>query len=191
MKERVGKKSAEAVVDEHDGRSIVVTVENIDALKAHSEDIMVIKTEKGVDADARNVINKLKKKTVKGDPCKEQLSCEKCGKKFGKDANLEDHMRAAHGTPRLFCGGLGCNSQQCFLSLRSYNDHVLKVHPGEKGFECPYRECEQEFVLGERGEHFRLAHGAPGLKCKHCDCGRTFKRQADRKSHIRAVHPGK
>jgi len=184
------QKGDEAVGDEHDARSIVVTVENSDALKAPSEDITVIKAEKGAVPDARNVINRLKRKKVKSDPVNEQPSCDKCGKKFGKDIILQDHMRAAHGAPRLFCGGLGCNSQQCFLSLHSYNDHVIKVHHGEKGFECPYRECEQKFVLGERGDHLRLAHGAPGLKCKHCN-GRAFKRQADRKSHMRAVHSGK
>ena len=103
------QKSDEAVVDEHDARSIVVTVENSDALKAPSEDITLIKTEKGADADARNVINRLKKKTVKGDPGnKEQPSCDKCGKKFVKDANLQNHIRNAHGAPRLFCGGSGC-----------------------------------------------------------------------------------
>jgi len=188
--EREGwQKSDEAVVDDHDTRSIVVTVENSDALKALSEDIMVIKTEKGADTDARNVINRLKKKTVKGNPGKEQPSCVKCGKKFVKDANLQNHIRNAHGAPRLFCGGSGCQSHTCFFSLRSYDEHVQKVHHGEKGYECPHRDCEQKFVLGLRGDHLRLAHGEPALECKHCD--RTFKRNKERKSHVKLFHPSK
>jgi len=178
--------------DEHDTRGIVVTVQNSEALKAaseESEDTMVIKAEKGAAADARNVINGLKKKRAA--PVKEQPFCDKCGKKFGKDVILQDHMRVAHGAPRLFCGGLRCHSHKCFFSLQSYNDHVQKVHLGEKGFECPYRECEQKFVLGERGDHLRLAHSARGLECTHANCDRTFKRKSDRKSHMRSVHAAK
>ena len=170
---------------------LVVTVDNCEAVKAASEEDVVIKAEKGEVTDARNVINGLKKKRVKAAPVKEQPFCDKCGKKFGKEVILQDHMRAAHGAPRLFCGGLRCHSHNCFSSLHSYNDHVQKVHFDEKGFECPYRECEQKFVLGERGDHFRLAHDALGLKCKHANCDRKFKRESDRKSHMRSVHAAK
>jgi len=177
--------------DEDGGRSIVVTVDNSEALKEASENTVVIKAEKGAVTDARNVINGLKKKRVKDAPVKEQPFCDKCGKKFGKEVILQDHMRVAHGAPRLFCGGLRCHSHKCFFSLHSYNDHVQKVHLGEKGFECPYRECEQKFILGEREDHFRLAHGARGLECRHVNCDRTFKRESDRKSHMRSVHAAK
>jgi len=177
--------------DEHGAKSIVVTVENSEVLKAAREDDVVIKAEKGAVTDARNVINGLKKKRVKAAPVKEQPFCDKCGKKFGKEVILQDHMRVAHGAPRLFCGGLRCHSHNCFFSLHSYNDHVQKVHLGEQGFECPYRECEQKLVLGERGDHFRLAHGARGLECRHANCDRTFKRESDRKSHMRSVHAAK
>ena len=176
--------------DEKDERSIVVTVDNCEAVKAASEDDVVIKAEKGEVTDARNVINGLKKR-VKAAPVKKHPFCDECGRKFGKEASLQNHKRNVHGAPshKLFCGGLGCQSHQCFSSLRLYNEHVDKVHPREKGFECPYRECEQKFVLGEPGDHFRLVHGERDLKCKQCK--RTFKREADRKNHMRSVHSAK
>ena len=46
--------------DEDGGRSIVVTVDNSEALKEASENTVVIKAEKGAVTDARNVINGLK-----------------------------------------------------------------------------------------------------------------------------------
>ena len=54
------------------------------------------------------------------------VKCDKCGNRQYSILNLKDHMRIAHGAPKLECEVLGCSSTfTCSVSL---NTHMKNLH---------------------------------------------------------------
>ena len=49
-----------------------------------------------------------------------------CGKKFGQKHELQDHMRSAHGAPKLVCKKAECSAT--FVWARSLFKHMRKNH---------------------------------------------------------------
>ena len=120
------------------------------------------------------------------------VACEKCGKFFGCQAHLKEHMRVAHEKRSLDIKCTDCDlvfaqryhmishrtlvhypdkfqcktCQRCFINAHMLKRHDL-VHSGERNFSCD--ECDRRFKTKEDlTDHKRIHSGEKPFACQYC-----------------------
>ena len=66
-----------------------------------------------------------------------------CGKKFSNRQSLEDHLRTAHGSPKMMCPEQGCYKE---FSERRNLEYHLRVTHGASKLVCKKDKCTATFV---------------------------------------------
>jgi len=123
---------------------------------------------------------------------------EDCGMWFANTSSLSNHKRVNHGYPKLKCKVEGCDSEFLFRSQfdshcqthqgknecdecgksfapRHLSAHKKEVHRGEKRVACKEIGCTESFSRNDGlGDHRRIVHGFPKLKCRIGECTADF-----------------
>ena len=136
------------------------------------------------------------------------FKCEEpnCNVELDRRERVKEHMRRAHGQPRLVCQGEGC--AKTFISRRSMDDHVKTVHlkvrvnkvqkqdcekkfNQKQMFKCEEPDCEVQYNRREAmGDHMRQVHGEPKLLCDVEGCGKEYVHAGTLRKHLKTSHEG-
>ena len=86
------------------------------------------------------------------------------------------------------CYWHGCSrNKQSFHAKYKLVNHI-RVHTGEKPFQCTYEGCRKSFTRTENLKiHIRIHTGEKPFPCTYHDCHKTFANSSDRKKHL-SVH---
>jgi len=138
-----------------------------------------------------------------------------CGIRFANSHSLSDHKRVTHGHPKLKCRVKGCESEfllrsefnshfrthkiktecdECGKSMspRHLSTHKRLAHRGEKPYACNVTDCTERFSRPEAlGDHRRIVHGYPKLKCEVDNCGLEFSGYYELRNHHQRTHQSK
>ena len=118
-----------------------------------------------------------------------KCSIQGCGRSFRKRQELSNHLRSAHGAPKLACKEDGCSAT--FNSQSNLSVHLRQVHLKEKPVDCPEQHCNKKFttkrdlkdhlrraqevkseqveVEESRDHHVKKARSKSRVKCDTCD----------------------
>ncbi|XP_049923427.1 gastrula zinc finger protein XlCGF57.1-like [Epinephelus moara] len=107
--------------------------------------------------------------------------CSECGKRFGRNHHLKDHMRSHTGKKPFNCSECG----KLFSRSGVLKIH-MRSHTGEKPINCS--ECGERFRhSGILNTHMRSHTGEKPFSCS--DCGKQFCHSGGLKIHMRS-HTG-
>ena len=64
---------------------------------------------------------------------------------FGRQAELQRHIRQKHTKPRISCTAVGCNriGERGFAREDKLKDHILAGHDDNTTFHCPFSGCAE------------------------------------------------
>ncbi|XP_037050057.1 zinc finger protein 260-like isoform X1 [Bradysia coprophila] len=109
--------------------------------------------------------------------------CNKCGKRFSKSKNLQNHVNdggcVKEENPQCrFC-------KETFSSIGDLEIHLEKVHPPHRPHMCPI--CKKTFQsVSNRNTHLQSHNKDDTYKCS--DCGQGFKSKVYLNKHKKSVH---
>ena len=135
-----------------------------------------------------------------------------CDQRFSRKSGVADHMRIAHGYPKLKCKVEGCDSE--FLVYDKLRSHMLthktKIECGECGTRlseaylpkhnkffhqgissavCEISGCDEKFIFtAHLADHMRSVHGFPKLKCNVEKCTAEFVSKGGLLKHKKCAH---
>ena len=115
------------------------------------------------------------------------LTCEVCGRVFGKRAKLQEHMLIHTGERPFQC-------PQCDKGFRRKSHlarHISLLHSqsGEKPHQCP--QCDKSFALKHQlKRHMRKHEKSEAVRCEDCECGEVFESVEVLRVHRAEVHGG-
>ena len=110
---------------------------------------------------------------------KKDHRCETCGKWFGFESHLNNHIHSVHENVRFQCDTCG----KSYFAKSHLKNHVKRVHESQKI--C--KRCEKPFMV----EKLKLHISECPSRCKIC--GKSFsgpKSQKILRQHVRIVHEG-
>ncbi|CAL8111410.1 unnamed protein product [Orchesella dallaii] len=109
--------------------------------------------------------------------------CTYCPRAFRKHSDMLRHLRT-HTFERPYT----CPHPQCFkaFAVKSTLNTHMQIHSAEKKWKC--RLCHKAFsIFASLRTHERLHSSSRPFKCSHEGCGKTFKTNSHRQSHMK-VH---
>jgi len=112
------------------------------------------------------------------------FQCKLCDKKFKRNYELNKHM-AFHVPDRPYI----CNiCGKSFQVERNLKTHQYVHFKPDLPYECDHPECDMRFhKISRMKEHYTIVHvGERNCICPVCN--KTFKRQADVRTHVKNVH---
>lgn len=112
----------------------------------------------------------------------EHFICETCGKRFATSQRMVNHARTHER------GDFPCKRcSDTFPSYASLYAHVAKVHRSNKRYKCPI--CDEKFVsYKHRLKHLNTVHGEKTAVFPCPSCPRVFDLCSRRTAHIRFQH---
>lgn len=114
--------------------------------------------------------------------------CEICGMGFFAKSLQDMHVRKVHEP--LKDEKVMCNVCGKFLTKGYSLKNHMKVHSGDKPFECTYKGCLKTFpTKTARFIHFRSHNPEDRLKCPHGGCSKSFISKPSLTIHLRS-HSG-
>ena len=136
-----------------------------------------------------------------------------CSLRFSEKSRVGDHMRIAHGYPKLKCKEEDCDSEFLLYSkLRSHRNthktkqiecgecglrvskrylplHIKFIHQGKRTAECEISGCGKKFISKTNlADHMRSVHGFPKLKCNADQCAAEFISRGGFSRHQKSAH---
>ena len=113
---------------------------------------------------------------------KKSRTCNRCGKKFRKKSELNNHNLKAHDEDKPF----KCNiCHTTFNSIARKNIHIARVHEGRKPFKC--NQCNYCCASNQQlTNHFTSVHEGIRIKCEICDT--VFTTKGNLNKHMRNLH---
>jgi len=138
--------------------------------------------------------------------------CTDCNQRFSRKSRVEDHMRIAHGYPKLKCKVEGCDSEfsvysklgnhmhthktkiecgECGIRLSEayLPKHIKFFHQGKSSAVCEISGCGKRFINSTHlPNHMRSVHGFPKLKCNVEKCTAEFVSKGGLLKHKKCAH---
>ena len=136
-----------------------------------------------------------------------------CSLRFSEKSRVGDHMRIAHGYPKLKCKVEDCDAEFSLNSkLRSHRNthktkqiecgecglrvskrylplHIKFIHRGKRSAECEISGCGKNFIhKADLADHMRSMHGFPKLKCNADQCAAEFISRGGFSRHQKSAH---
>ncbi|KAH9286303.1 Zinc finger protein ZIC 4 [Echinococcus granulosus] len=114
-----------------------------------------------------------------------------CGLRFHTIGEMVNHLTMDHvGGPERVdhtCYWHNCSRQgRAFKAKYKLINHI-RVHTGEKPFNCPFPGCYKVFARAENLKiHKRTHTGEKPFLCEFVGCNRRFANSSDRKKHMHA-----
>ncbi|KAL5111962.1 Zinc finger protein ZIC 4 [Taenia crassiceps] len=114
-----------------------------------------------------------------------------CGLRFYTISEMVNHLTMDHvGGPERVdhtCYWHNCSRQgRAFKAKYKLVNHI-RVHTGEKPFNCPFPGCYKVFARAENLKiHKRTHTGEKPFLCEFVGCNRRFANSSDRKKHMHA-----
>lgn len=118
-----------------------------------------------------------------------------CGRHYDAIADLVYHISEAHLNSSHNTGGTHeqyhyCFWKDCQRSMKPFKARYklvnhMRVHTGERPFQCPFPTCGKRFARSENLKiHKRVHSGEKPFLCEYASCTRRFANSSDRKKHM-------
>ena len=159
-----------------------------DVVKRRGREVVILGQHVSIDCPRKIVARKIFK-------CQEP----DCKAEFDRSEKVGEHMRRAHGEPRLVCPTEGCTIT--FISKKGVIRHRKTVHLVQPRLECPVEGCNMTFtyknslVCHRNTVHLKLKKKArkarnarKTFKCQVEDCEARLDRSEKVEDHMRQAH---
>ena len=130
------------------------------------------------------------------------LECPFCARIFGKERNLELHIRFHHiihiskkkpktlRIPRNSSASMSLSCNKCdktFTTLWNLRMHLKVVHHDHNVYQC--NKCDESFTDATAlSSHIRATHELKQFECDYCD--KVFASRRSKQRHVDATHLG-